>query len=506
MIDWLRDDPPTVCARCDRPVRLAWQRPAPQHAGQRVLVVARRWPDGYICSGCFAQACETFGCCTTCKVDRLLPGIADDGSLLCTDCAGGLGDFTCQRCGEEGWREQAGICGRCVLRGRLAEVLDDGSGRVRPELVPFYDAVCAMSRPRSGILWLTKPHVPPILGALAAGDVPLTHEGLSTLSPWRSVIYVRDLLISSGVLPAVDRFLILFEQWLPGWLDTVEDVSHRKVLHQFAMWHVLRRLREVAQQGPIGPYRNVNARGQLRQAATFLREVVIDGVEFADIRQGDIDRWFATADRSAKNQLRPFLAWALRGRRVRSLSLPPTTTTAAKPISQEQRLALIRRIHVDNSIPLQDRVVAMLILLYAQPLIKIARLSVADIVVDEGEVLLRLGSGNPVPVPPPFAAVLLDHVGTRSNRTTATNPASTLLFPGRRAGQPIHPGSLRLRLRRLGIPNLDSRSRAIRELVLQVPPAVVAALLGYHPARTEFLAAEGGATWKSYVSGDRARR
>jgi hypothetical protein len=41
---------------------------------------------------------------------------------------------------------------------------------------------------------------------------------------------------------------------------------------------------------------------------------------------------------------------------------------------------LIRRVHDDESIPLQDRVVALLILLYAQPLIKIARLTVADIV------------------------------------------------------------------------------------------------------------------------------
>lgn len=210
MIDWLREDPPKFCARCVRPVRLGWQKPAPEHQGKPVFVAVRRWPDGYICAGCFAIACETYGRCAACKVDRLVPGIADSGDRLCTDCAGGLGDFTCQRCGEEGWREHVGTCSRCVLRDRLAEVLDDGTGRVRPELVPFSDAVCAMSRPRSGILWLNKPHVPPILRALAHGEVALSHEGLSALSPWRSVIYVRDLLISSGVLPPVDRFLFLF--------------------------------------------------------------------------------------------------------------------------------------------------------------------------------------------------------------------------------------------------------------------------------------------------------
>lgn len=266
MIDWLREDPPKFCARCVRPVRLSWQKPAPEHQGKRMWIAVRRWPDGYICAGCFAIACETYGRCAACKVNRLVPGIADNGDRLCSDCAGDLGDFTCQRCGEEGWREHVGTCGRCVLRDHLAEVLDDGTGRVRPELVPFYEKVCAMSRPRTGILWLTKPHVPPILRALARGDVPLTHEGLSTLSPWRSVIYVRDLLISSGVLPPVDRFLFLFEQWLPTWLDSLDDPEHRSVLAQFATWHLLRHLRTTAERAPVGPYRNVNARSQPRRA------------------------------------------------------------------------------------------------------------------------------------------------------------------------------------------------------------------------------------------------
>jgi hypothetical protein len=505
MIDWLRDDPPKVCARCARPVRLPWQKPAPEHRGKRVWVAVRRWPDGYICAGCFATACETYGRCTACKIDRLVPGIADSGDRLCTDCAGGLGDYTCRRCGEEGWREHVGICGRCVLRDRLAEVLDDGTGRVRPELAPFYEQVSAMSRARSGILWLNKPHVPPILRALAHGDVPLTHEGLSALTPWRSVIYVRDLLISSGVLPPVDRFLFLFEQWLPTWLDSIDDPEHRSVLAQFGTWHLLRHLRTTAERAPIGPYRNVNSRSQLRQSAAFLLDLAAHDRGLGDCTQADIDRWFATASRAEQDRARPFLSWAIRRHLTRRLRLPPVVRTIATPITQTERLRLIRRVHDDDSIPLQDRVVALLILLYAQPLIKIARLTVADVELDAGEVRLRLGVGEAVPIIPPFSTVLLDHIATRSNQTTATNPASTLLFPGRRAGQPIHPGSLRLRLHRLGIPNVNGRTRAIRELLIQAPPAVVASLLGYHPARAELLAAEAGATWKRYAPGDHAR-
>lgn len=149
--------------------------------------------------------------------------------------------------------------------------------------------------------------------------------------------------------------------------------------------------------------------------------------------------------------------------------------------------------------------VALLILLYAQPLIKITRLTVADVELDDGEVRLRLG-GALVPIIPPFSDVLLDHIATRSNRTTATNRASTLLFPGRRADQSIHPGSLRLRLHRLGIPNLNGRTRAIRDLLQQAPPAVIASMLGYCPTSVETIAAQAGVSWQRYAAGDHTRR
>lgn len=62
----------------------------------------------------------------------LTPGIAPDGGRLCTDCAGGLGDFTCEACGREGIRYRRGTCGNCVLAGRLAVLLDDGTAASGP--------------------------------------------------------------------------------------------------------------------------------------------------------------------------------------------------------------------------------------------------------------------------------------------------------------------------------------------------------------------------------------
>lgn len=495
-----------ICARCRRPLRLPTGTPPtePDPRG-RVWVALKHWPEGWICSGCYATACETYGVCPGCRVHRLTPGRTADGQACCADCAGGIGNFTCTRCGQEGWKHYKGICGRCVLADRLAEHLDDGTGRIRPELVPFRDRLLAMSRPRVGILWLTKPHVPPILHALSRGQAPLTHDGLSTLTPLKSVVHVRDLLIASGVLPPVDRHLLLFEQWLDGWLAGLADPEQRQLLHPYATWQLLRRLRQAAAAGPVGHYRDQNARHQLRVAAAFLDGLRAGGLTLADCRQADLDRWFATASSSRQQALRPLLTWAIRTRRMPRLRLPPTREQPARPISLHQRLELLRRIHAGTDMDLTERVIAMLILLYAQPLSRITRLTLDDLTTDEhGTMLIRLGD-PPAPVPAPLNTIITDYLDDRPNLTTATNPASRWLFPGRRAGQPLHPTSIRLRLHTLGIPNMPGRSRALRELLLQAPPAVVAGMLGYTAGSTEAIAAETGATWKRYAAGDHRR-
>jgi len=495
------------CARCVRPLR--WRPDQPRHladSGERVLLAVRRWPDGPICSGCFAKALETYGCCDRCGVDRLLPGVSPDGQCWCTDCAGGLGNFTCTRCGREGWMEQRGLCGRCVLTDRVTELLDDGTGRVRPELEPLADLITSMARPRSGILWLSRPAPQRVLRAIARGQVRLTHADIDTLTPRKSSIYVRDLLVTAGILPPVDRFLFLFEQWWPNWLDTVANPEHRKALRRFITWHILRSLRTAAAEGDIGYARADAARRQLRASAWFLHHLAATGTSLSRCGQADLDRVFADGNHSREHNLRPFLRWAIRTHRMPALTLPPYADKAVTLITQQQRVELIRRIYHDRHMELTDRVLGLLVLLYAQPLSRIAQLTVSNISIDtSGQLLIRLGEPA-TPVPAPFDAIIREHLAARTNQTTATNPGSHWLFPGRRAGQPLHATSMRLRLHNLGIPNLSSRNRAIRELLRQAPPVIIAGMLNYSTAGAENIAIEYGATWKHYAAAPRSPR
>ncbi len=89
--------------------------------------------------------------CPCCGQDRALPGIRpDDGAAICTTCAGFSQSFACSRCGFEGKLHAGHLCTRCTFADRLEDLLDDGTGRIRPELVPLADSLLGMDNPLSG--------------------------------------------------------------------------------------------------------------------------------------------------------------------------------------------------------------------------------------------------------------------------------------------------------------------------------------------------------------------
>lgn len=165
-----------------------------------------------------------------------------------------------------------------------------------------------------------------------------------------------------------------------------------------------------------------------------------------------------------------------------------------------RRLDLLRQVLTDEAAPLRSRVAAGLLLLYAQPLSRIVRLTLDDIVQDEDQVLIRLGD-PPSPVPQPLAALLLNYAADRANTNTATNPGATWLFPGRRANQPLHAEHLAALVHKLGVPTVAGRTAAFRQHVSEMPAPVVADALGYHQVTAAKVAAQAGTTWSRYAPG-----
>jgi hypothetical protein len=372
-------------------------------------------------------------------------------------------------------------------------------------LTPLLAALAAMDKPSAGLIWLRNPKVGQLLGDLATGRIPLTHEGLHAAPSWRTAAYLRDLLMTCGVLPTIDKQLVGYEALLHRRLAELADSPHLRLLRQFAVWQQLPRLRAQARHRPLTPNHRQYASDQFTQATAFLGWLAQRGHCPAEATQADLDAWHATHNDHQRRTLRGFLRWAMTSGHLPRLELPRLPISRAAPLTQHRRLELLGQLLTDQHRPLRSRVAACLMLLFAQPATRIVRLTLDDLThADDGSVFIRFGQ-PPTPVPEPFATLLLQATAQRDNLQTATNPDARWLFPGRRAGQPLHASTLAALVRDLGIPAGAGRTAALRQLVLQAPAPVVAQALGYHHNTTTRVATEAGTPWSHYASGDHSR-
>jgi len=146
--------------------------------------------------------------------------------------------------------------------------------------------------------------------------------------------------------------------------------------------------------------------------------------------------------------IRTFFVIAKRTRLNTQVAIAHRAARASPSLTQDQRLAWIRELLTGASESLPYRVAGLLLLLYAQPLVKVVTLRL-DRLDDRGPALkLTLGK-HPVEVPEPFAEVLRPHVANRPNLRTGGGVKSPWLFPSSLAGRQLHPNSVMVRLRGL---------------------------------------------------------
>ncbi|MFB6576584.1 hypothetical protein ACFCYC_03950 [Streptomyces sp. NPDC056402] len=100
-------------------------------------------------------------------------------------------------------------------------------------------------------------------------------------------------------------------------------------------------------------------------------------------QQADIDAWHTECG-ATRRPTQSFLRWCMTSGRMPRLTLPPAVITQdSEPLHQHRRLAILRRVLNDVSLPLRARVAGALVLLYAQPVSRIVRLTVDDVIDDE---------------------------------------------------------------------------------------------------------------------------
>ena len=474
--------------RCSRCQRMANQRRA-------------YWPGEQLCYSCFYAAMHTRGVCPQCGHDGILAGHATDAIRrpICLSCARIPGDFTCRGCGNEGDFYRRGTCARCSLRQDLTALMIDGAQH-RDAMAPIVEALCRVDRPESILSWKRSPRVQELLTGLANGEIPLTHVGLDEAGSDKAVNHLRSMLEHAGVLAARDEPLARFERWLSVKLEAVTEPAVRGPVEQFATWHHLRRLRQTTVPGQDSAAAVRYAKQEITEAIKFLTWLhSTHHRTLATCLQLDVDEYLVSGP-TTRSKIRNLLAWAKKARLNRSVHITHQQAPPSRSLTQQQRLAWLQELLTGDSETLPYRVAGTLLLLFAQPLTRIAALRTSAIATIGNDVQISLGQ-EPIPVPQPFADMLIHHTGSRPNLRAAGGIAtSPWLFPSVRPGRHVAPQVLRERLERLGIDLLGARNTTLQSLVGAAPPPVVAELLGYSYATTQLHAEIAAQPWARYVT------
>src|ERR1019366_8661986 len=100
---------------------------------------------------------------------------------------------------------------------------------------------------------------------------------------WPHVTLCRFPARGSGALASRDEHMTRLERWITATVAGRGDPGERQLLHRYAVWHALRRLRRSA-----------------------------GGLDLATARQGDLDTWLTSEHTARHVEAGTFVRWARR--------------------------------------------------------------------------------------------------------------------------------------------------------------------------------------------------
>jgi hypothetical protein len=418
---------------------------------------------------------------------------------LCAACTRDDPGFwrSCPDCGQPGLIRSR-RCARCTVRQRLREILGGEAGRIRPHLQALHDALAATDRAGTVTAWLDSASAS-VLHDLDAGE-RLTHAALDELPDGKPVEHLRSVLVAIGSLPPRDEHMARLEHWTARAIAARPDPGERKLLHHYASWHVVRRLRGRLAGADTTRGQSAAARSNVRAAIVLLDWFSARGLTLATARQGDLEAWLASPEAIHRDSAGNFVRWARRQKLTRLDFAAVKWGGPTGVIDTETRWEQARWLLHDDTVKPEDRAAGLLVLLYAQTATRIVRLTLDHVCASGTEVRLRLGR-EPVVLPEPLAGLVRQVAATRKGHATIGHPgASPWLFPGGRPGRALSAFRMAERLNQLGIHLGQSRSAALFQLATDLPAAVLAEMLGIHITVAVAWQRASAGDWAAYAA------
>jgi len=484
-----------LCTRLASGELICWRcRPQPEHVCARCArtrVISAYWPAGAICEACYRYARFFGGPCPRCEGDRILTGSDASGRAICGPCAGAP-EPSCRRCGNEDRGVFAsGRCDRCALELRVDAILPAGSAAFRT----LRSILLSTDSPRQVIRWLISTHSAKWLARMGSSDEAVTHELLDRFPQGHIEVYLRSALVNTGVLPerheGVERVAAWLEHLLAG------RPQEARLLRPFTHWVLLRRARRRADRrghDTSGP----RLRAQIYVVLEFLAWLDKHGLTLAALTQEHIDDWLVSGSSGRRLEVGPFLNWATQ-RGLTDRHVLPSSVSRQGPsqilMTDEQRWRQLRNCVEDAAIPLEARVAGALALLYGLTLTRIRRLTSADIQrSDNDDMYLKVGR-QPLLIPPRIASLLQQLAASPRRRSLLPIDSPPWLFPGVVPGEPLSGQAIGdLLQRHVGVRSHAARQAALIAFAAELPPPVLADLLG--------LTVQTAQKWASYTQPD----
>ncbi|MCC3311418.1 MULTISPECIES: hypothetical protein [Nocardia] len=466
------------------------------HCGQ-VERCKRTILDQPVCPACELRFRRAPRRCPHCAQPKVLAFHDNQNRPACASCTGNDPIYACPRCGSED-KHYGRLCAACTLHDRAAELLADLSGHIHPQLQPVFDAWMTAKDPRSTLQWFNKPSSSPeILRAMAIGELPISHATFDNLPSTRAVNYIRDLLTATGVLEPYQPLIARTTHWLNEILQLLPK-HHADLIHRFAQWHLLRRLRHLEAQDKVTRGSVQHARATIITAIRLLIWLDEYEIDLADMTQDLLDAYLAEYPGRGSTLAR-FIEWTNNTHLTDNLRIPPPHRPDLQVrLSDDQRWAYVETLLHNDSIRRYTRIAGLFMLLFAQPLSRICRMRHDQIALQADGTVTTTFDTVAIEMPEPLDQLLRDHL-------TDTGPASYAnhgiwLFPGRLPGKALVTENIRAELVAHGIRPHHARHAALFHLAADMPTPVLAELLGIAPITATRWAALSARTWSQYTA------
>ncbi|MFJ9712018.1 hypothetical protein [Streptomyces sp. NPDC101234] len=189
--------------------------------------------------------------------------------------------------------------------------------------------------------------------------------------------------------------------------------------------------------------------------------------------QADLERRMTDPAFTYSDETGHFVRWSVQLRHAHGLTFGTVRWTGPQgTIDSEKRWGDARRLLNDDTLPTADRVAGLLLILYAQKISTISRLTVDDVNITGETAAITFGT-SPVVLPMPLSTLVRELLANRRGKAKIGTPDDgPWLLPGGQPGRPLRGSQIGLRLHKIGIRPQQGRSTVLFTLAAELPADV----------------------------------